>query len=635
LSEKLSFAVENIELTEDANNSQFATLKIDAFASGNNRHSLYVSEDTLKRTAKTILEKPIIWEYSPIKDDATTHSKNQIICGFIPKDSPIEFREMKDSRIMMSVIGKLWVRYAGKMIDIFKRDKSKSVSVEMEVLEENETSDFGIPELLSYCYQGITVLGEMVIPAIPNACADLVSFAAKEKEEYRMAYEKEFSNKYYDIDFTIPQSVRKNAQKSLEEHKKNGGNATSVSLAMARFLSKNEKITPEKVRAMAKFFNSKVERDALTLGFFGGNSGAKWSKEIFAKLEEVDNRQLSYFGEDGEVIAFPYDSLKDAPENMKKLDGVPLTLEQVNQIVKVADGIGVTKEKNGYAIAKDQFKKTHKVENGHWVRKEKSNMSDEELVKEDLGKEDMSMNDEEKKLEEEKAKMAAEESEKERMAVEEVEKTKVASDEEEKKKEEQMATDDETKKKEDGEKEEGNPEEKKKDEDNEKKENMSLDANLDVAAMLAILEDETETYKKLVDEHKSGNVNYGSLCSAMYAKMMAVSKKAQEDKDAYMAENDELKKFKADVLGQRFAFEVESTLSDVSDTMPKDKLDDVRKDSENFNLENVDIWKNKVKALAFSYSKEKKLDGINRMALSNSGWLPQKKDTNKYENGWV
>jgi len=127
LSEKISFAVENVELFEESNDSQFATLKIDAFASGNNRHSLYVSEDTLKKTSGTILEKPIIWEYSRLKDDATSHSENQIICGFIPKDSPIEFRVLPDSRVMMSVVGKLWTRYSGKMTDIFKRDKSKSI----------------------------------------------------------------------------------------------------------------------------------------------------------------------------------------------------------------------------------------------------------------------------------------------------------------------------------------------------------------------------------------------------------------------------------------------------------------------------------------------------------------------------
>ena len=123
MSEKLSFAIENMELIEEANNSQFATLKIDAFASGKNRHDLFISEDTLRKTATTILQKPIVWAYSRVTDDATGHSEDELPCGFVPHDSPIEFRKLEDGRTMMSVIGKLWTRYSGKMMDIFERDR--------------------------------------------------------------------------------------------------------------------------------------------------------------------------------------------------------------------------------------------------------------------------------------------------------------------------------------------------------------------------------------------------------------------------------------------------------------------------------------------------------------------------------
>jgi len=90
LNEKLSFAVENIELLEESNKSQFATLKIDAFASGNNSHSLYISENALRDSAKTLLEKPIVWIYNKNEDDAKSHGEDEVAVGFIPKDSPIE-----------------------------------------------------------------------------------------------------------------------------------------------------------------------------------------------------------------------------------------------------------------------------------------------------------------------------------------------------------------------------------------------------------------------------------------------------------------------------------------------------------------------------------------------------------------
>jgi hypothetical protein len=729
LTEKLSFAVENVELIEESNNSQFATLKIDAFASGNNRHSLYVSEDTLKKTAQTILEKPIIWEYSRAKDDATTHSDNQIICGFIPKDSPIEFRKLEDSRVMMSVIGKLWVRYAGKMTDIFKRDKSKSVSVEMEVLEENETSNFGIPELLSYCYQGITVLGESVLPAIRNAKADLVAFASKEQEEYLRAYELEFSNKYADIDFTIPKKVKLSAQKSLDTYKEKGNNATSISLAMGRFLAKNEKATPEKIRMMCKFFNRKILPDDITLGFFGGKEGAKWCKEIMSAVDEIDNRQLSYFGED-DVITFPYKSIGDINPALKGINP-PISLAQANEIARVADAIGVSEEKNGWAIAISQFKKNHKVENGHWVKKE--SMSEEvdmteEFAKEDLGKgsaltadkskekvSDTAWGDVDKtalmhkvlgasnykslvhdvyllvedgwedhpssslkypvmqlvgdtfvynksglsaalgrakgqgesavanKVESIQTKLGLNKTEKEEMSVEDEKdlKEKEEKTEEMAVKEPEKETPDEEKKeqKEEGEnKEETSEEEAKEEEKETKEEKMSLDENLDISALLAFLEGATEANEEMVAKYKTGtgDFDHGMIHKASLDKMCKMAedlKKAQEDKDVYMAEFDELKKFKADIEAKQFAFEVESTLKDVVDTMPKDKVDEAREDSKNFSLDNVDAWKNKVRADAFSYSKDRKPnDGIMRMALP---WNQGNKDKPDLTHGWV
>ena len=46
------------------------------------------------------------------------------------------------------------------------------------------------------------------------------------------------------------------------------------------------------------------------------------------------------------------------------------SLRQANEIARNADAIGVTEEKNGWAIAISNFKKTHEVEDGKWVKKE-------------------------------------------------------------------------------------------------------------------------------------------------------------------------------------------------------------------------------------------------------------------------
>jgi uncharacterized membrane protein YgcG len=72
-----------------------------------------------------------------------------------------------------------------------------------------------------------------------------------------------------------------------------------------------------------------------------------------------------------------YDKIEDVPKNLKKLNGVPLTLSQVNGIVKQAEAIEREgKATSGWAVAIAQFKKTHKVESGRWVKREKHAASD-------------------------------------------------------------------------------------------------------------------------------------------------------------------------------------------------------------------------------------------------------------------
>lgn len=65
----------------------------------------------------------------------------------------------------------------------------------------------------------------------------------------------------------------------------------------------------------------------------------------------------------------PYRSLSEA--RIKKLDGAPLTLAQVNLIARIADGIPKDKVKSPWAVAISSFKKSHKIENGKWVKKKK------------------------------------------------------------------------------------------------------------------------------------------------------------------------------------------------------------------------------------------------------------------------
>jgi hypothetical protein len=114
LDKKISFAVENIALIDEKNESQFATISIDAFASGDNKHNLVVSEETLRKTAPSIYNKPLVWVYDERFDDIGSHDPYEIPCGFVPSNQEIQFKKLDDGRTMINVVGKIWKRYSGK-----------------------------------------------------------------------------------------------------------------------------------------------------------------------------------------------------------------------------------------------------------------------------------------------------------------------------------------------------------------------------------------------------------------------------------------------------------------------------------------------------------------------------------------
>ncbi len=152
---------------------------------------MYVSEETLMRTADTVKNCPLVWKYDERLDDIYTHDKEEVPCGFVPETSEIKSKKLEDGRTMLSVIAYVWKRYTGELLNIFKRDGGKKpVSVEISLFDSRVLPD-GLVELLDFRYEGITVLGSFVTPAIPLASANVLSFA-KIKEEYQEAL-KEFS----------------------------------------------------------------------------------------------------------------------------------------------------------------------------------------------------------------------------------------------------------------------------------------------------------------------------------------------------------------------------------------------------------------------------------------------------------
>lgn len=155
----------------------FRKARIKAFASGENTNTLPVDEDVLRRGAKTIYNKPILWKYNPYFDDAEGHEEDEVPCGFVPEiNNPIEFEREPDGRLFIVINAYIWTRYSGRLMDIIKRDGfKKSVSIEMLVVDKDNS---GIKtKILDFVITGITILGEWVNPACKGAELEMLEFS--------------------------------------------------------------------------------------------------------------------------------------------------------------------------------------------------------------------------------------------------------------------------------------------------------------------------------------------------------------------------------------------------------------------------------------------------------------------------
>jgi len=302
MTKKLSFSVSDINLSEDSvDTSQFSLLVVDAFATGVSAHETFVTEETLRKTATTILQKPFVFAIDKNFDDLSTHTKDEVAGGFVPHNTPITFKTLEDGRTMMTVNVLVWKRYSGKLLEYFKRDENKkSVSVEIEVYDSVVDPITGLLELKDFCYNAITALGDFVRSAIPNAQA-VLQFS----EEFALAKNSYIhSKKYESLDFSIPNAVISSAKQGLEFTQTSGKSATSTALSMAKYLSKNKTATPEKIKAIAKYFErntsktlTKESREWAMWQMYGGNSGRKWSSTLVLQMKELDEKQTSYFSE--------------------------------------------------------------------------------------------------------------------------------------------------------------------------------------------------------------------------------------------------------------------------------------------------------------------------------------------------
>jgi hypothetical protein len=578
----LHFSVDKFELLNQSEDSQLSKMRMWIVSEGNNKHNLPISWDAIVDAKKSLVGKPVLCSYNKYTDQFQGHEEDEVPIGVFMSEEDI-YEDNIDGKRWIYADCIIWKKYFPNVISVLqKQNGNTNISMEIELLEQEDDESVKL-----FSFNGVTLIG--IEPAIPGSKGVMLKFSDMVEETKKILRE-EFANRYGELDFTIPPSVKKNAKKSLELNKQHNLNLTSVALSNARYISNNDVALPDKVRSINKFLcsNKTKEKDSkipdknyVAWMAHGGNDAFIWSNKLVESMDEIDNKKLSFFGD---VITFPYKSIGDINPSLKGINP-PITLSQANEIAKQADSIGA--DKGGWGIAIKSFKNRYKVVGGEWVTKEKFEESEV--------KEETNMPREEIKEEE---------------FVEETpeEKKETPADEEKEEAKEQSPMKEEEK-------------EEKKEEDKK----MSLDSNLDVSATLSFLESETEVYGEMEQEFSkpADQINYAKVCAALVSKIGKMSEsmvKMESDGKAYMAENEELRKFKAEVEERQFVYAVESALKEVEEFMPKEKMSALREQSKEFSLSNIDGFVNAVKAEAFTFSKQKiTKDGVVRMGLPFSG----------------
>ena len=537
---KLNFAIEDVEVIDDSPDSQFATASIEAFSTGLSLHDTICDEEVLTRTAPTIYEKPIIFEYDYMLGDFGGHPVKPVISGFVVKDSAT-FSKRPDGRTTLKVMAKIWKKYSGKFMGIFRNTgkDNKKVSVEIEIKDSENKN--GILEIKDFVYSAICVLGDTITEASPGANMQMLSFSKDENDKYRKAFEKEFSvGKYTRIDFKIPPSVKKNVKKSMEAIENDDIAVTGVAKSIGKFLSKNETITPERARQLYSQYSSMMKRakdDAafsVAFNLIGGNAGRKWIEKVVGEMDDEDNKLESYF-----------------------------SLYGYGETEKEEDGDETIMDKN----------KPDKVE--------KTEMAVEEPVQ-----------PEEKPKEEGFAETPAEEPK---------------------------------------------PEEKP----------FALSDFADMEILKSYLkteegdsEEEQFCSKMALEElPKEKDFNFGAIIKGMYSKMckMAATIKAKDENEkVYMAENEELKKFKHAVEEDKKDFEVKQTLMALKEKVivPEDAETEMLEESKKFSINDIETWKNYCKAKSFDFAVKpsNKKTEFNRIGLPFTTATPTSNKSDVWAN---
>lgn len=181
MDKKLSFGVEGFDILDDFSDEQLAIVEVEVCHDGNNLHDMPIDLSVIKKAKKTLKNKFLVAGFDG--EDFEGHEVDEQIVGFFPESSIMKFSK-KNGRtylVAQAIMSKVYAKWA---YDIFANDKDnhRAVSMEITVLK-SEVMEDGLEHILSFVFNGVTLLGNDRTPACEGAGASIVKFSKEDAIE--------------------------------------------------------------------------------------------------------------------------------------------------------------------------------------------------------------------------------------------------------------------------------------------------------------------------------------------------------------------------------------------------------------------------------------------------------------------
>ncbi len=324
------FSIQDIDLFRDDENVDFAIARLGFLASGDNGQDSPISEEVLRRDASTVLGKFVVADYSPWKNDATTHTTEEVIIGYVPSDGKLEFETLPDGRVMAYIDAVISKIYGTNIYELFKTDNYRSVSSEFSCIQDSPNED-GTGEVLSFEVRGITILGKDVRPAIEGANIQIKKFSLNDVNSFYDSYNNPLKNFAEDRRKRLEQKGNKNfpvntSKEAVDMGDWNGDKAKHDLMDSKNYDSIGSKVCLDFTKGDRKLENCKypvmnIKKDEWVYNAEGLSSAmayaAQHDPEIYKKAIALQ-KKLGLYKDDKKEESMEEDKKKDAPVEEEK-----------------------------------------------------------------------------------------------------------------------------------------------------------------------------------------------------------------------------------------------------------------------------------------------------------------------------